>query len=170
MSELNNLCKETVFQNFYISLIQGAKNFAFYKCGDESQALDLTQEAFIKIWENCNRIEFSKAKTYLFTTINNQFLNSVKHQKVVLNYEKKTLTEDRSFQDPEFILEEQEFKSKLRTAISNLSEGQREVFLMNRIDGKKYKEIAELLDISIKAVEKRMSLALKALRAEIPNI
>ena len=41
---------------------------------------------------------------------------------------------------------------------------------MNRIDGKKYREIAELLDISVKAVEKRMSLALKTLREEIPNI
>jgi RNA polymerase sigma-70 factor (ECF subfamily) len=41
---------------------------------------------------------------------------------------------------------------------------------MNRIDGKKYREIAELLDISKKAVEKRMSGALKILKAQIENI
>lgn len=41
---------------------------------------------------------------------------------------------------------------------------------MNRIDGKKYKEIAELLGISQKAVEKRMSGALKTLKAQIENI
>jgi RNA polymerase sigma-70 factor (ECF subfamily) len=41
---------------------------------------------------------------------------------------------------------------------------------MNRIDGKKYREIAELLDISQKTVEKRMSGALKILKAQIENI
>ena len=51
-----------------------------------------------------------------------------------------------------------------QSAISDLPEGQREVFLLNRIDKKTYKEIAEMLDISVKAVEKRMNLALQDLR------
>ena len=51
--------------------------------------------------------------------------------------------------------------------IANLSEKQREVFLLNRIEKKKYKEIAEMLGISVKAVEKRMHGALKSLREEI---
>lgn len=59
---------------------------------------------------------------------------------------------------------------KLRNAIANLSEAQREAFLLNRIDGKKYKEIAEILGISIKAVEKRISGALESLRQTIGNI
>ena len=49
-------------------------------------------------------------------------------------------------------------------AIADLPENQRIVFLMNRLDKKTYKEIAELLDISVKAVEKRMHKALKELR------
>jgi RNA polymerase sigma-70 factor (ECF subfamily) len=44
------------------------------------------------------------------------------------------------------------------------------VFLMNRIDGKKYREIAELLDISQKTVEKRMSAALQILKSQIENL
>ncbi len=59
---------------------------------------------------------------------------------------------------------------KLKKAINNLSEGQRIAFLMNRVEGKKYREIAEILEISVKAVEKRMSLALIALRKEIDEI
>ncbi len=165
-----NLCKEQTYKNFYTSYVQGAKNFALYKCGDEAQALDLTQEAFVKIWQNCADIDFAKAKTYLFTTINNLFLNVIKHHKVVLNYEKNSVQEDRSYQDPEYLLEEQEFKTNLNQAIANLTEAQREVFLMNRIDGKKYREIAEDLNLSIKAVEKRMSTALASLREQIPNI
>ena len=61
-------------------------------------------------------------------------------------------------------MEEEEFRKRLEEGISNLPEGQRVVFLMNRIDKKKYREIAEELNISVKAVEKRMHKALVALR------
>lgn len=166
----NNLCEENHFNHFYLKNVQSATNFAYYKCGDSDTALDLVQEAFIKIWENCSKIDFSKVKTYLLTTVNNLFLNSIKHQKVVMAYAKDTPTLDSTNQSPEYLLEEEEFKQKLQNAIASLTTAQREVFLMNRIDGKKYKEIAELLDISQKAVEKRMSGALKTLKAQIENI
>lgn len=166
----NSLCEESYFSDFYIKNIQSATNFAYYKSGDSDTALDLVQEAFAKIWENCSQIDFTKVKTYLFTSINNLFLNSVKHQKVVLAFAKDTPPPDKTNQSPEYLLEEEEFKIKLQNAIASLSEAQREVFLMNRIDGKKYREIAEILEISQKAVEKRMSAALKILKEQIENI
>ena len=171
MSEKNNnLCEESHFSEFYINTIQSATNFAYYKSGDSDAALDLVQEAFAKIWENCSQIDFSKVKTYLFTTVNNLFLNSIKHQKVVMAFAKETPYLDRTNQSPEYLLEEEEFKHTLQKAIASLSEAQREVFLMNRIDGKKYREIADLLGITQKAVEKRMSGALKILKEQIENI
>lgn len=166
----NSLCEESYFSDFYIKNIQSATNFAYYKSGDSDTALDLVQEAFAKIWENCSQIDFTKVKTYLFTSINNLFLNSIKHQKVVLAFAKDTPPPDKTNQSPEYLLEEEEFKIKLQNAIASLSEAQREVFLMNRIDGKKYREIAEILEISQKAVEKRMSAALKILKEQIENI
>ncbi|WP_034044350.1 RNA polymerase sigma factor [Wocania ichthyoenteri] len=166
----SKLCEETYFNKFYLEHIQHASNFAYYKCGDKNNALDLVQDAFSKIWENCSKIDFTKAKTYLFTTVNNLFLNKVKHNKVVLEYAKAAPYIDKTIESPEYLLEEEEFKKKLQNAISLLTEAQREVFLLNRIDGKKYREIAELLEISQKAVEKRMSGALKILRAHIENI
>jgi len=158
-----NLCDKIGFENFYKHHFKSANNFAFYKCGNSDAALDLVQDGFSKIWENCSKIDFDKAKTYLFTSINNLFLNTVKHQKVVFNYQKETPNFDRDNQNPEYILEEEEYKKQLLSKIAALPANQREVFLLNRIENKKYKEIAELLDISIKTVEKRMSLALKAL-------
>lgn len=165
-----SLCDEIYFNEFYITYIQSASNFAYYKSGNKNTSLDLAQEAFVKIWENCNKIDFTKAKSYLFTVINNLFLNKVKHEKIVLEYAKSSPYLDVNNQSPEYLLEEEEFKLKLKKAIEDLTEGEREVFLMNRIDGKKYREIAELLAISQKAVEKRMSLALKKLRAKIDGI
>lgn len=166
----NTLCDENQFRDFYLKQIQSANNFAYYKCGDSEAAFDLVQDAFTKMWENCSKIDFSKVKTYLFTSINNLFLNTIKHQKVVLAYAKEAPNLDTNNQSPEYLLEEEEFKQKLTKAIASLSEAQREVFLLNRIDGKKYREIAELLDISQKTVEKRMSGALQVLKAQIENI
>jgi RNA polymerase sigma-70 factor (ECF subfamily) len=166
----NTLCDEQYFSDFYIKNVQSATNFAYYKCGDSDAALDLVQDAFTKIWENCSQIDFNKVKTYLLTTVNNLFLNTIKHNKVVLAFAKDSPNLDTTNQSPEYLFEEEEFKVKLQNAIASLTESQREVFLMNRIDGKKYREIAELLDISQKAVEKRMSAALKILKAQIENI
>lgn len=168
--ENNTLCDENHFSNFYLKQVQSATNFAYYKCGDSEAALDLVQDAFAKIWENCSKIDFTKVKTYLFTSINNLFLNNIKHQKVVMRYAKDAPNLDTNNQSPEYLLEEDEFKQKLTNAIASLSEVQREVFLLNRIDGKKYREIAVLLDVSQKTVEKRMSDALKILKAQIENL
>ena len=67
-------------------------------------------------------------------------------------------------------MESDEYMRKLQDALSNLSEIQRTTFLLNRIDGKKHKEIASLLGISQKAVEKRIYGALKKLRKTIKEI
>ena len=106
----------------------------------------------------------------MFTSITNLFLNTIKHQKVVLQYAKDAPNLDTNNQSPEYLLEEEEFRQKLTRAIASLSETQREVFLLNRIDGKKYREIADLLGVSQKTVEKRMSAALQILKAQIENI
>ena len=164
------LCEESHFNSFYLEHIRAVNNFAFYKCGDKSASLDYVQDAFAKIWENCATIDFAKAKTYLFTTVNNLFLNTIRHQKVVLSYAKASPYLDRTNQNPQYLLEEEEFKTKLQAVIADLSEDQREVFLLNRIEDKKYREIAELLDISQKTVEKRMSGALKILREKIKEV
>ena len=59
---------------------------------------------------------------------------------------------------------------KLKKSIAELPEKQREVFLLSRIEKKKYSEISEMLDISVKAGEKRMSQALITMREQIGNV
>lgn len=87
-----------------------------------------------------------------------------------MEYAKAAPYIDKTIESPEYLLEEEEFKTKLQNAIALLTDAQREVFLLNRIDGKKYREIAEILNVSQKAIEKRMSAALKILRKHIENI
>jgi RNA polymerase sigma-70 factor (ECF subfamily) len=104
----------------------------------------------------------------VYAVANNLYLNVLKAEKVRLKYADRSLS--TTSESPEYVLEEKEFKEKLDRALDSLPENQRTTFLLNRIDGKKYAEIAEMEGISVKAVEKRMHLALKTLREQIDGI
>jgi len=162
-------CDEKNFSDFFRNNSKLLNNYIYYKCGDANLASDIVQDAFLKFWSNCKKVIPGKEKSFLYTIATNLFLNEYSKSKVVLTF-KNSQTKDSTNESPEFLLEEKEFGLKLQKAISNLSEAQRTAFLMNRIDGKKYKEIAEILGISIKAVEKRIHNALVSLRKEIENI
>jgi len=164
-----SVCQPKIFENVFHTQSETLRNFMYYKCGDMEKAEDFVQESFIKLWDNCAKVAFEKAKSFLFTVANNLFLNYVAHKKVVLKHQKEG-AKNYTHENPEYLLEEQEFMEKLKNAIADLPEKQREVFLLIRIDKKKYSEISELLGISIKSVEYRMSSALQALKKKIKNI
>lgn len=164
-----HICEEQLFASIYKKHSQDLHNFLYYKFGTKLNPQDKMQEAFVKLWENCANIEYSKAKSFLFTTANNLMLNEFAHQKVVLKHRKRLHKHSTNI-NPEFILQEKEYKTKLERAIAGLTEAQRVAFLMNRVEGKRFKEIAELLDISTKAVEKRIYGALKKLRKDIKQL
>ena len=164
-----SVCEESTFTAIFKEYAKSLHNYLFYKTGTHALAKDLTQEAFAKLWQNCKSVIPQNAKGYVFKTANNLLINEYKHQKVVLEYHRIPQS-DRSNESPEFLLEEKELKERLETAIAALPEKQRIVFLMSRIDKKTYKEIANLLDISKQAVEKRMYNALDSLRKVIEGI
>ena len=165
----NNICDKTLFESFFKKQSKDLHDFLYYKFGEALNPKDKVQEAFIKLWENCGKVPPNKAKSFLFTTANNLMLNEVAHQKVVLKHQQsKQKSVDK--ETPEFKLREKEYMEKLENALANLTEPQRVAFLLNRVEGKRFKEIAELLGISTKAVEKRIYGALKKLRHDIEGI
>ena len=165
----DHVCDEQRYASIYKLLASDLHNFLYYNFGANLNPADKVQEAFIKLWKNCDKVPPSKAKSYLFTIGNNMMLNDIKHQKVKLKFQQLP-TRDRDHYDPEFLMQEKEYLLAYQNALSKLSEGQREVFLLNRIEGKRHKEIAELLNISRKAVEKRLYTALEKLRKDIKEI
>lgn len=164
-------CDEAVFERIFQKYADEIHRFLYYKYGESMAALleDKIQEAFITLWNNCGKVSPDKAKSYLYTVANNLVLNEIKHQKVVYKFREQKV-EKLNQESPEFILREKEYEEKLNKALANLTEAQRTAFLLNRIEGKKHKEIAELLGISQKAVEKRIYGALAKLRTEIKEL
>ena len=165
-----SVCNKKVYNQIFDLHSETLRNYLYYQCGDMPQAEDLVQEAFIKLWKNCKKVLFEKAKGFLFTVAKNAFYNQVAHKKVILEYNRSNPSSESDHETPEFRMEEEEFMQKLQAAIASLPEGQREVFLLNRVDKKTYKEMAEMLGVSETAIEKRMHKALQKLRKTIKNI
>lgn len=153
----------TDFDDFYRRYYAQLKNYLFYKTGDLDTAKDLAQECFIKVWENKHKVRANAEASYLYSIANNLTMNHYRHLKVVFKFygNKQKIDHD---ENPQFLMEEKEFDTQLQQAMARLSEKQRTVFLMNRIDDLTYVQIAERLGISVKAVEKRMHGALDKLR------
>ena len=88
---IKSVCEQKNFETIFNQHSQTLRNYIYYKCGDTQQAEDIVQEAYIKLWDNCAKVIFEKAKSFLYTVANNRFLNEVAHKKVVLQHQKEVL-------------------------------------------------------------------------------
>lgn len=165
----SHICEENVFRRIYNECSRDLYNFLYYKYGNENNPEDLMQEAFTRLWDNCKKVTPEKARSFLFTVANNQMLNELAKKKTVLTYQKEDQV-TRTNESPHYLLEETEYMNRLQKAIEELTEEQRVAFLLNRIEGKKHREIADMLGISQKAVEKRIYKALESLQQKIGKI
>jgi RNA polymerase sigma-70 factor (ECF subfamily) len=151
-----------VFDEWY----KPVRNFIYYRCGDMELAEDMVQDSFIKLWENRDRLDRTTMKAYLYKIAQNNTINYRKRQQLFFKFQRKGAN-DRDFDTPEKLAEIAEYEQKLYTVIAMLPDGGREVFLMNRLEDLTYQEIADRLNLSVKAIEKRMSKVLKIVRDQL---
>jgi RNA polymerase sigma-70 factor (ECF subfamily) len=159
---------QDLFEKYYSSLF-------FYACKfvDDELARDLVHDIFIIFWQNKENINISSSlSAYLFRMVRNKSLQEIEKQKVRDNYNQEALhslklDEISYYNDGLKSIIELELEKKLKEALDKMPDGCRKVFVMSRFDGLKNKEIAEQLDVSVKAVEKQMTKALKILKLEL---
>jgi RNA polymerase sigma-70 factor (family 1) len=157
---------EAEFIGLFKEYNQQVKNYIYYKTGDMGLADDVVQDTFLKFWEKKNEVRINTAKTLLFTIAGNLSINKLEHRKVVFQFSNRFI-QSPFVNSPEFEMELKEFDHKLQSAIAGLHEKNRVVFLMNRLDGMTYQEIAGNIGVTVKAVEKRMKKALDYLKEKI---
>ena len=156
---------EILFKKHYSVLCAYSYGFV----ADYSLSEDIVQEVFSKLWTDKQEITIDTSiKPYLYSAVRNTALNYIKHQKVKRQYEKVNSDENNyTEQSLDEQLIRKELNAKIQSAVNNLSPERRKIFVMSRMDGLKYKEIAERLDISIKTVENQMGKALASLRKDL---
>ncbi len=154
------------FKIIYDLYFDAIRRYIYYRSGNEELATDIAQETFIKVWEKQFEYHPNKTKSLLYKIALDKYITQYRKGKVeakYLNELKFNFTEEVSTN----YLEYQELQVHYEKILAKLPEKQREVFLMSRLEELSYKEIAERLKIGVKAVEKRMSLALGVLKQEI---
>ena len=163
---------EVVFRLYYPRLVLFAQNYVSFE-----DAKGLVQEAFITYWEkNPGLFNEAQLQSYLYTTVKNNCLMSLRHKKVVKNFNEKAeikIQEQLSVNALEQLdtseLVFTEMETIIEKTIAGLPPRCREVFLLSRMEGKKNQEIAEELNISVKAVEAQMTKALGIFRMALKD-
>ena len=122
----------------------------------------------MRIWEKQMIINPKTVKGLLFKIANDLFISRYRRDQVAFNFFNTFKPEEKAI-TPEDELNYQELKNAYEEALKSMPEKQRVVFLMSRIDELKYKEIADQLGLSVKAIEKRMSLALEHLKKQMKD-
>jgi RNA polymerase sigma-70 factor, ECF subfamily len=138
---------------------------------DEEATEDVVQQLFIKIWESRETLQTpDSVAAYLFTAARNRALNYIKSQsRKSSNEVPLTNLHDEADNRMEEQMDAKELQKALYAAIDALPEKRREVFVLSRFEGKSYKEIAEIMQISVKTVEAQMGKALATLREFVRN-
>jgi RNA polymerase sigma-70 factor (ECF subfamily) len=155
---------EKEFKQFFDKNFDSLRSYLYYRCGDKELATDIAQDTFVRIWEKQIPDEGKKTIGLAYKIAGDFFISKFRKEKSAEKYMeslKFNFTDDIS---PEEELEYKELKENYEHALAGLSEKQRVVFLMSRLEGLKYSEIADKLGISVKAVEKRMHGALNTFR------
>lgn len=142
------------------------RRYLFYRSGDEELATDLAQEIFVRLWEKQIVIIPETIKVLLYKMANNAFISHYRKEKTKFKFF-SLYQPDREGLSPEEEMNFNELIKAYEAALETMPEQQRIVFLMSRIDQLKYHEIAEKLGLSVKAIEKRMKLALDHLRKQL---
>lgn len=151
-----------MFRQHYQRLCSYANTFL----KDEESSEDVVQEIFIKVWEkNKMSIDANKIKFYLFTAVRNNCLTLLKKNNKNRIHELKE--DDATYEikiqlDPEE--KDTDTKALISQAMEQLPPKCREVFMLSRLSGQTYKQIAETLGISVKTVENQMGKAIRLLR------
>lgn len=157
---------ELLFKTYYAPLTLFARSFV----ADPDESEEIVQSFFLKLWENRTKITISTSvKSYLFSSVRNRCLNHIKHQKIKQVYQTEVLNAPAEENQSSNYFMEIDLVEKINKSIDSLPPRRKEIFILSREHGLKYREIANQLGISIKTVETQMGQALKDLREQLKD-
>lgn len=157
---------EQLFRGHYAALCGYANKYL----GDLDMAEEIVQEFFCQLWDKRESLEVkSSPRSYLYSAVRNRCLNHFRHLKVQEAHQQETMATNGHLGSVTALddLQEMELDRKIAQVIEALPEQCQRIFTMSRQEGLKYKEIADQLGVSVKAVEAQVSKALGVLRKEL---
>lgn len=168
---------ETAFTYFYDKYFRRITAFSIQFIYDKDEAENLAQEAFLHLWQNRETVEsINGIQSFLYTYAKSKCLNMIRHNKVKDKFKSDVLNQKERELDIEILnsvqfdtLELTELERLIQESISDLPPKTREVFIKKRFENKKNAEIAEEMQVTLKAVEAHMTKALKILKTKLSD-
>ena len=151
------------FKYLFDKYFDSVRSYLFYRGAGIDEASDLAQDVFLRLWKKQVDVDPDTIIGLLYKIAADMYISKYRRAKLEAKYV-NSLTNDKIEISPEDELMHKELLINYKKALASLTEKQRTVFLMSRMEGLKYHEIAGRLNLSVKAVEKRMNLALSFLK------
>ena len=149
-------------------------SYSCYMLKNRLDADDVTQEVLIRIWNNLDNFELSSAKSWIMKTTHNLCLDYLRRRKVnsereyvIGEGEEMQVKAPHYFSDPEISTRREMLKERIATAIERLPELLKEIFVMYEIQGFKYKEISETINVPLNSVKVYLLRARKKMQEEL---
>lgn len=157
---------QILFKKMYAPLCQFCVKFVQVR----EVAEELVSDVFFTIWKNRHRIIVASPKAYLFTAVRNRGYDHLRKVKrsVWCDLEEANHVAAEAADSQEMMIHH-ELSGRIDRSIAGLPRQCRLIFEMSRDHGLKYREIATMLNISVKTVETQMGRALKHLRQSLPT-
>lgn len=167
--------KRDAFEKLVLRHQVGLFNFFFRMTGDRELAEDLTQEVFFRVYSHARSyVRSAKFTTYLYRIAKNAWIDHLrrikrrgrmasldKEDENGLNFYDRLSAES---EDPDARLEREDTSRMIEEALDTLPEEQRICFVLSEVQGMKYAEISETLEIPVGTVKSRMHVAMQRLR------
>lgn len=170
-SSAGDINLQTHFDKIYVTYFSRMCRFAKEYVLSDEDAENIVQDVFLLLWEKRDVLDVQVSLiSYLFSLVKNRCLDYLRRQVIVENYKQELSAKLSALEQLNVTIgSEEDVERAIRVAIDKLPERCREIFIKSRIEGKKYREIAEELDLSVNTVENQMGIALKKLRMELKD-
>lgn len=159
------------FERLFLTTYESLCEYSVSITGSVEVSEGAVQDIFSAIWHSKESLdEDINIRAYLFRSVKNRSLDLVQHHNIRVKYrnEVKEMYTDNLLSDNN-LTHESKLIQKVRQEVENLPQKNKEVYLLHRRDGLTYAEISKVLGISVKAVEARMTKALKFLRERLSD-
>lgn len=156
-----------LFQRYYKDLVL----FGGLFLPDQAICEDIVQSIFLKLWRDRVSLDIETSlKSFLLKAVRNSCLDEIRHRNVVQEHVSYVSQYPSLYElDTENYILFSDLHTHLQKALDNMSPELRQVFEMSRLEGLKYKEIAERLNVSERTVEVRISKAIQFLKRELKD-
>lgn len=168
---------EAAFTQLYLLFGKKLIQFAVSLTRSPQVAEELVEDVFVKLWANRHRIEeIENPAVYLYVAVKSRALNMLSqkaHELITAPFDDLSITSGEFAPDPHDLMITVEMMNRMQKAIESLPPRCKMIFKLVREDGLRYKEVAEILNISVNTIDVQMAIAVKkiclALQIEKPS-